>query len=80
MLSLFRTTDIVLAACLKLEGFLLQRIECRGKQGTFVFADVDPNIIDAFNCGRIVVEPVQFHGMVRQLSTAVVRQTTTIKQ
>jgi hypothetical protein len=79
MLSLFRTTDIVLAACLKLEGFQLERIECRGKQGTFVFADVDPKVIDAFNCGRMVVEPTQFHGMVRQLSASVVRQITATK-
>lgn len=76
MLNLFRTTDIVLAACLKLHGSELQKIVCRGKQGTFVFVNIDPDLIDAFNCGRLSVEPVQFHGMVRQLSASVVRQIT----
>lgn len=77
MLTIFKTTDIVLAACLKLQGYALTEIRCTGKQGTFVFADVDSNTIREFNCAHLLVEPVQFHSMVRQLSASVLRAIST---
>lgn len=77
LLNVFRTTDIVLASCLKLHGYELKQIVCKGKQGTFVFVDVEQLVIEDFNCGRIHVDPVLFYGTVRQLSASVVRQITT---
>jgi hypothetical protein len=70
----YRTTDIVLAACLKLQGFLMESIEVEGRRGTFIFSSVPDEVIKDFNCGKIKVDPVTFHGMLRQLSTSVTRQ------
>lgn len=70
----YRTTDIVLAACLKLFGHLMESIEVEGRRGTFVFVDVPDGFIRDFNCGKIQVDPVSFHGMLRQLTTSVNRQ------
>lgn len=70
----YRTTDIVLAACLKLDLHSLECIEVVGRRGTFVFKEVSEKFINEFNCGRVRVDPVAFHGMLRQLSTSVNRQ------
>lgn len=70
----YKTTDIVLAACLKLNGYALDGIDVEGRRGTFVFLDVDDSFINEFNCGKVRVDPVSFHGMLRQLSTSVNRQ------
>mgnify|MGYP001817929645 CR=1 FL=1 len=37
----FKTTDIILAACLKLNDVEMTRIELNGNKGTFVFVDVE---------------------------------------
>lgn len=70
----YKTTDIVLASCLRLLGHSIETIDVAGRRGTFVFMDVPPAIIEEFNCGKILVDPVAFHGMLRQLSTSVNRQ------
>lgn len=70
----YRTTDIVLAACLKMLGFEMESIEVEGRRGTFVFANIPESTIMEFNCGKIRVDPVSFHGMLRQLSTSDNRQ------
>lgn len=70
----YKTTDIVLAACLKLEAHYLECIEVEGRRGTFVFKNVSADFLNEFNCGQVRVDPVAFHGMLRQLSTSVNRQ------
>ena len=70
----YKTTDIVLASCLKLNGYKLETIEVdvSGK-GTFVFADVPDPFITDFDLGNILVEPVLFNNTLKQLTTSVRR-------
>lgn len=67
----FKTSDIVLAAALKLAGFQLDNIEKVGSKGTFVFKMVSPEFLSEFNLSKIRVEPVQFNNTIRQLTTSV---------
>jgi len=70
----FGTSDIVLAATLKVLGFTLQKIEKTGNKGTFHFHEIPDNIITQFDTGRCEVEPVAFNGAIKSLTTAVRRQ------
>lgn len=67
------TSDIVLAATLKVQGFRLDRIEKEGKRGIFCFADVDEAKLIEFNLGRSLVEPVALNNAVKALTTATKR-------
>ena len=67
----FKTTDIVLAAVLKMEGYKLERIDVSGRQGTFHFIDVKQVDIDDFRYDRIRVEPKDFNQSIRQLTTTI---------
>lgn len=69
----FKTTDIILAAVLKLRGIEMTEIERNGNKGTFVFANVPENIISEFDLGKIQVEPVTFNNAIKQLTTSVRR-------
>lgn len=70
----FATTDIVLAATLKVIGRQLHHIEKAGNKGTFFFEDVHLSDISEFDTGHCLVEPVAFNGAIKQLTTAVRRQ------
>ena len=70
----FKTTDIVLAASLKVLGARMSHIEKNGNKGTFVFIDVDAKIIDDYDLGNIRVEPIAFNAAIKQLTTATRRQ------
>ena len=70
-----KTTDIVLAAYLKIQGFNLDNISVVGKQGAFTFTDVDPEVVNQYFLGNASVEPVTFNQMIRQLTTACKRMT-----
>ncbi len=74
-MSEYRTTDIILAACLRLEGFSMESIEIAGNKGTFVFENVDQNFINSYDLGQTRVEPVTFNNMIKQLTTSVRRMT-----
>ena len=65
-----KTTDIALAAFLKAKGFTLEEISITGRQGTFVFSDVDTELVNQYFIGNALVEPVAFHNAIRQLTTA----------
>lgn len=65
-----KTTDIVLAAYLKVKGFTLDTISVTGKQGTFTFTDVDADVVNQYFIGNAMVEPVTFNNTIRQLTTA----------
>ncbi|WP_407308414.1 hypothetical protein [Acinetobacter sp.] len=64
------TSDIVLSATLKIKGYKLDRIEKQGNRGIFCFADVDPHVLNDFDLGKCMVEPVAFHNAVKALTTA----------
>jgi len=64
------TSDIVLAAALKVKGYKLDRIEKEGNRGVFCFADVDDTALTDFDLGKTVVEPVSFNNTIKALTTA----------
>jgi hypothetical protein len=67
------TSDIVLAATLKVQGFKLDRIEKDGKRGIFCFADVETAKLNEFNLGQTLVEPVTLNNAIKALTTATKR-------
>ena len=69
----FKTTDIVLAACLKLNNFVMVSIERSGNKGTFIFENVGKQFVEDFDLGKICVEPVAFNNAIKQLTTSVRR-------
>lgn len=69
----FSTSDIILAACLKLNDVEMIRIELSGSKGTFVFADVDREYVDGYDLGKCQVEPVTFNNAIKHLTTSVRR-------
>jgi hypothetical protein len=70
----YPTTDIVLAASLKMYGCKLDRIHLQdGRRGVFFFRDVEDEFIDMFNTGKVTVEPTAFHSEVRILTGSVNR-------
>ena len=73
MYSEYKTTDIVLAAFLKVNGVSMSQIEKVGQRGTFVFTDVDSELLSAYDLGNATVEPVAFNNSIKQLTTSVRR-------
>lgn len=69
----YRTSDIILAACLRLNNVNLLSIELSGNKGTFVFENVDTVLIQNYDLGKMQVEPVAFNNAVKQLTTSVRR-------
>ena len=75
----YKTTDIILAACLRLNNFNMTEIELQGNKGTFVFQNVDDDFIHEYDLGKCLVEPVAFNNMIKQLTTSVRRMTQNYK-
>ena len=73
MMKDYKTTDIILAAALRIEGFSMASIEVTGNKGTFVFDEVNEEFINQYELGQIRVEPVTFNNMIKQLTTSVRR-------
>ena len=69
----YRTTDIVLAAFLRLNGCLMTGIEKQGQKGTFCFDEVYEDLIATYDLGNAQVEPVAFNNMIKSLTTSVRR-------
>jgi len=69
----YKTTDIILAACLRLSGNEMTRIDLKGSKGTFCFDAVDDDLIMDYDLGKCLVEPVAFNNMIKQLTTSVRR-------
>lgn len=69
----YKTTDIVLAAYLKLCGCILTTIEKQGQKGTFVFDKVTDEMLKTFDLGQACVEPVSFNNTIKSLTTSVRR-------
>lgn len=64
------TSDIVLAASLKVKGYKLDRIEKQGNRGVFCFADVEDTALTEFDLGKTLVEPISFNNAIKALTTA----------
>lgn len=75
-MSNYETTDIILAAYLRVKGFDMVEIVMRVSKGTFLFTGVDTDTINAYSLGQLRVEPVAFNNMVKQLTTACRRMRT----
>jgi hypothetical protein len=69
----YKTSDIVLAAFLKINGCDIQRIEKQGQKGTFVFSNVSLDLVSDYDLGKARVEPVVFNNTIKQLTTSVKR-------
>lgn len=74
MIAVYKTTDIVLAATLKYNSTHLADVEMEGTRGTFVFKNVDDQLLTDFDLGNILVEPCGFHNIIKQLSSIVRRK------
>jgi hypothetical protein len=69
------SSDIVLAAALKVKGYKLDRIDKQGNRGIFCFADVDVEVLAEFDLGKCLVEPISFNNAIKALTTATRRIT-----
>lgn len=69
----YRTTDIVLAAFLRLKGCSMLGIEKQGQKGTFVFENISECLVREYDLGNASVEPVAFNNAIKQLTTSVRR-------
>ena len=67
------TSDICLAASLRVYGYTLQEILKEERRGIFVFVEVDDVIVSKYNFGQLLVEPNAFHAAVKFLTMAVKR-------
>lgn len=70
----FVTQDIILASVLKLKGFVLDKIVKMGNKGTFFFLNVDDQVINDYDLGKILCEPVAFNNQLKSLTTSCRRQ------
>ncbi len=66
----FSTTDIVLAAALKVLGYRLMSIDKMNNKGTFFFDGVSDEVLGDYDIGKILVEPVAFNNAIKSLTTA----------
>jgi hypothetical protein len=64
------TSDIILAASLKVLGYRLENIQKVGNKGIFFFNDVDETVINDYDLGNLLVEPVSFNSSIKSLTTA----------
>lgn len=69
------TSDIVLAATLKVMGQKLEKIEKQGNRGIFCFSDIDDGLLLDFDLGKSLVEPISFNNAIKALTTATRRIT-----
>jgi len=67
------TSDITMAASLRVYGYPLEEIVKEDKRGIFVFVDVDEEILTKYNLGQLMVEPNAFHSAIKHLTMAVKR-------
>lgn len=72
----YKTTDIVLAACLCLNHVEMTQIEINGNKGTFCFNNVDNTMLNNYDLGKLQVEPIAFNNKIKQLTTSVRRMIT----
>jgi hypothetical protein len=64
------TTDIVLAAYLKVQNYRMVEILKQGTKGTFVFVDVPEAVINDYDLGQARIEPRSLNYEIKALTTA----------
>lgn len=64
------TTDIILAAYLKVQGYRMVELARNGNKGTFIFADIPDEIINEYDLGSARVEPKALNYEIKALTTA----------
>jgi hypothetical protein len=64
------TNDIVLAACLRVKGYPLDRLDRVGNRGVFCFSGVADSDITDYDLGKALVEPVAFNNAIKTLAVA----------
>jgi len=73
MNQIYSTTDILLAAVLKIKGYHLSSIDVKGNKGTFHFDNVPESTVLDYDLGDTLVEPVLFNNTIKQLTTSIRR-------
>ena len=73
ILKTYETSDIILAAVMKVKGLSLYEITITGNKGFFHFTDVPRELLFEYDIGKILVEPVAFNMQIKNLTTAVRR-------
>jgi hypothetical protein len=74
MYDSYKTTDIILAACLKINDYELDSIKKgESNKGIFIFKNVPKEFVADYDLGKIQVEPVTFNNAIKQLTTSVRR-------
>jgi len=71
--TIYKTSDIVLAAYLRTTGHTLHTIEKEGQKGTFVFNDVPDTAVSEYDLGNARVDPIAFNNAIKALTTSVRR-------
>lgn len=71
----YKTTDIVLAASLRVHSYKMNSIEVVGSRGTFVFENVNEDFLIQYDLSKCAVEPIAFNNAIKQLTTSVRRMT-----
>lgn len=69
----FGTTDVALAAFLITHGYKCSQIHRAQSRGTFVFLNVDAELIDQYDRDEAVVNPRQFYDNIRHVISTVKR-------
>lgn len=69
----FKTSDILLAASLRVHGYPMVNIEKQGTRGIFVFDDIPDEFIRDYDLNKVQVEPIAFNNFIKSLTTAVRR-------
>lgn len=74
ILETYETSDITLAAALRVSDIQLDRIVLtEKKRGIFCFVNIPFEILEKYDLQQLQVEPFAFHQMIIKLSTAVKR-------
>lgn len=70
MIARFETSDIVLAAYLKVKRHAMIEIIKNGNKGTFVFSNVPDQEINDYDLSQASVEPKALNYEIKALTTA----------
>ena len=64
------TSDIILAAYLRVQGYKMIELTRNGNKGTFIFSEIPNEIINEYDLGRALIEPKALNFTIKELTTA----------
>lgn len=67
-MSTYHTDNIAVAAGLRLNGFVIEKVEINGKKATFIFSDLAAQTAHELTMGMKLVDAILFHNELRRLS------------